>query len=52
LEKISLEIAYNLLTTTQLSMSQIAEQSGYQNGASFAKFFKNSLIKDLARCAA
>lgn len=35
-----LQTAYNLLTTTQNSTQQIAEQSGYQSEASFAKVFK------------
>ena len=35
-----MQTAYDLLTTTQLATAQIAEQSGYQSEASFAKVFK------------
>lgn len=37
--------AYDLLSTTQLSTSHIAEQSGYQSEASFSKVFKKYFSK-------
>lgn len=39
------QTAYNLLTTTQRSTQQVAEQSGYQSEAAFAKVFKKYFAK-------
>jgi len=40
-----MQTAYDLVITTQLSTQQIAEQSGYQSEASFAKVFKKAFGK-------
>jgi len=37
--------AYDLLSTSELSTQHIAEQSGYQSEASFAKVFKKYFSK-------
>lgn len=37
--------AYDLLSSSQLSTQQVAEQSGYQSEASFSKVFKKYFSK-------